>query len=80
MNGVTCDSCGIARPGELVTLGIAVDKRVTVARELCRYPCAERVLGKMGDALSERFTIESDGSGRLVDHDVPDLPLRRRRA
>ena len=54
MNGVTCDHCGIARPRELVRVGVAVDRHVTVERELCRYPCAERALAKIGDALTAR--------------------------
>lgn len=51
--GAVCASCGIARPGELVVVGIAVDRCVTVERDLCR-PCAERALGGMGAALDEK--------------------------
>lgn len=51
--GVTCDRCGIARPRELRVVGIALDRRVTVERELCPL-CADHVLGKMGDALGEK--------------------------
>lgn len=41
--GVVCEACGLARPGELVLVGVAVDRRVTVEREFCRA-CADRVL------------------------------------
>lgn len=53
MKRVVCESCGIARPGELLTVGIALDRRVMVERALCR-PCADRALAGMGTALDAK--------------------------
>lgn len=57
--GVSCDRCGIARPRDLVLVGIAFARRVSVERELCPT-CAERVLAGMGDALGEKTSRGMD--------------------
>lgn len=59
IRGVVCQCCGIARPGELLLVGIALDRRVTVERELCR-PCADRALEGMGAALDRRENGRSE--------------------
>ena len=47
---IVCDRCGIARPGELRRLGIAVNGRITAERDLC-LRCVDFALEAAGAAL-----------------------------